>query len=141
MYGTSTGDHDRGKCKTLSWLITVIAEVFAEHRECDGLLMRLLFFFYSNGHEHIFVLYTACLLISRAAVCAHGVETEKQQTVFFVRRRRLTTVVTLFILWIFILPSLMHCLSFSSVGYCHFFCWRSLFCSPYLPEVPCCHLF
>lgn len=95
MYGTSTGDHDRGKCRTLSWLITVIADVFAEHRECDGLLMRL-FFFSSNGHEYNFVLYTACLLISRATVCAQG--DCVQQTVFFVSRRRLTTVITLFIL-------------------------------------------
>lgn len=88
------------------------------------------YFFSSNGHEYNFVLYTACLLISRATVCAQG--DCVQQTVFFVSRRRLTTVITLFILWIFILPSLMHCLSFSSVGHCHLFCCWFLFCSPYL---------
>lgn len=58
MYGTSTGDHDRGKCRTLSWLITVIAYVFAEHRECDGLLMRLFFIFFLLMGMSIFLYCT-----------------------------------------------------------------------------------
>lgn len=83
MYGTSIKDHDRGMCRILSWLIAVTVGVFAERREWDGLLMRLLVYFFSNGHEHIFVLYTACLLTSLPAVCAQWIKAEKLQFVVY----------------------------------------------------------